>query len=76
MSRASDWAGEFEQTQQARPARFTTIPSDRLGRKVSAAVGDRGQVEIRIEDVLHILDADCFVDLCRWGIATFGETEP
>ena len=73
MSRASKWASEFEQTQQARPARFTTIPSDRLGRKVSAAVGDRGQVEIRIGDILYLLDADVFLDLCIWGIATFGE---
>ena len=77
MSRASEWAERFKASASERPHGFTTIPTDRLLRKVSARVDDRGRAEITInEGATHVLDGDIFVDLCRWGIATFGEVKP
>ena len=77
MSRASEWAERFRASASERPNGFTTLPTDRLFRKVSARVDDRGRAEITINDgATHALDGDIFVDLCRWGIATFGEVKP
>ena len=76
MSQASEWAEHFQQAEHARPAPYLAPKSDDLTRQVYATVTDGGSVRLAIGTGSGILAEDIFLELCRWGLATFGELAP
>ena len=73
MSQASEWALLYKQVTAARPEQHIAPKTDNHERQVFAAVTEEGKVRIAVGTGVGILDPDIFLELCRWGLATFGE---
>ena len=74
MNAAKEWSINFKAIEAARPAPFSTVPTDRPERSAHAQVMDDGSCLITLSHYGR-LDPDIAIQLARWILATFGDAE-